>query len=94
MSSNGARVRLTNPNKVTREKQVAFHIEAKQMKKDKLRPGHKAPYSGQIREIGPRGGRGIEKTISKGERLPPTDQRGSSYKYVDLTKNKSGTGAR
>ena len=57
---------------------------------DKLKPGVKAPRSGQYQTIGPRGGKGDEVTVVKGEPLPPTPQKGSSYKLVDPTKNKSG----
>ena len=40
-----------------------------------VKPGEKAPRSGQYEELGPRGGRtGHEVTISKGERVPPTRQ--------------------
>lgn len=56
----------------------------------KLRPGNKAPLSGQYRQIGPKGGKGKEVTIVKGEPLPPTPTPGSSYVIVDPTKNKSG----
>lgn len=55
-----------------------------------LRPGNKAPASGQYRQIGPRGGKGPEVTVVKHEPLPPTSQKGSTYTLVDPTKNKSG----
>jgi hypothetical protein len=56
-----------------------------------VRPGEKAPQSGQYEELGPRGGRtGHEVTISKGERVPPTRQPGGAFTIVDPTKNKSG----
>lgn len=54
-----------------------------------LRPGEKAPNSGQYQQIGPRGGAGKEVTSVKGETLPPAS-RGSTYTLVDRTKNKSG----
>jgi len=58
-----------------------------------LRPGEDAPVSGQYEEVGPRGGRtGHEITAARGETLPPTTRRGSSYDLVDRTKNKSGRG--
>jgi hypothetical protein len=57
-----------------------------------LRPGSKAPASGQYQQIGPRGGAGKEVTSVKGEPLPPTPRPGGSYKLVDPTKNKSGRG--
>lgn len=55
-----------------------------------LRPGQKAPASGQYQQIGPRGGKGREVTVTRGEPLPPTTRPGSTYAIVDRTKNKSG----
>lgn len=55
-----------------------------------LKPGQKAPFSGQYQEVGPRGRKGHEVTVVKGEPLPPTTLAGSTYKLVDRTKNKSG----
>lgn len=57
---------------------------------NKLKPGQSAPRSGQYQQIGPRGGKGIEVTVSKGETMPPTPSKGGSYKLVDPSKNKSG----
>ena len=57
-----------------------------------LKPGQKAPASGQYGQVGPRGGKGREVTVVKGEPLPPTTKKGSTYKIVDPTKNKSGRG--
>jgi len=57
-----------------------------------LKPGDTAPNSGQYQEVGPRGGKGREVTSVKGEPLPPTTKKGSTYKIVDRTKNKSGRG--
>ena len=57
-----------------------------------FKPGANAPNSGQYLQVGPRGGRGREVTVVKGEPLPPTTQKGASYKLVDRTKNKSGKG--
>lgn len=59
-------------------------------KKSGLRPGHRAPRSGQYQQIGPRGGRGPEVTSVKGEPLPPTNTRGATYRLADPTKHKSG----
>ncbi|UOM37043.1 hypothetical protein [Acuticoccus sp. I52.16.1] len=56
-----------------------------------LRPGQKAPRSGQYEIKGVRGGStGKERTVVKGEPLPPTPQSGQSYKLVDPTKNGAG----
>ena len=57
----------------------------------KLTPGTKAPASGQYEIIGPRGGRtGVERTVVKGEPLPPTPNRNEGYRIADRTKNGSG----
>ena len=55
-----------------------------------LKPGQKAPRSGQYQKIGPRGGKGDEVTSVKGEPLPPTGTQGTTYTLVDPTKHKSG----
>ena len=55
-----------------------------------LKPGQKVPKSGQYQKIGPRGGKGDEVTSVKGEPLPPTETKGTTYTLVDATKNKSG----
>lgn len=58
-----------------------------------LKPGNRAPASGQYEEVGPRGGRtGHEVTTVQGEPLPPTSKPGSSYVIVDRTRNDSGRG--
>lgn len=58
-----------------------------------LKPGNRAPASGQYERVGPRGGRtGREVTVVKGEPLPPTPTSGSSYRIVDRTRNESGRG--
>lgn len=54
----------------------------------KLTPGTKAPVSGQYEIVGPRGGRGPERTVVKNEPLPPTPKAGSHYKVVDKTRTK------
>ena len=62
------------------------------LKRRRLQPGVKAPRSGQYQQIGPRGGKGKEVTVVKGEPLPPSPSKGGTYKLVDATKNKSGRG--
>jgi hypothetical protein len=58
-----------------------------------LKPGTTAPRSGQYAIIGSRGGdTGKERTVTKGEPMPPTPQSGQSYKMADPTKNGSGRG--
>ena len=58
-----------------------------------LKPGTRAPASGQYERIGPRGGRtGHEVTVVRREPLPPTPNPGSTYRIVDRTRNDSGRG--
>ena len=54
------------------------------------KPGEIARASGQYQAIGPRGGKGHEVTVVKGEPLPPTQRPGTTYKLVDRSKNKDG----
>ena len=54
------------------------------------KPGQKAKLSGQYAIIGPRGGYNGERTVVKGEPLPPTPKKGQTYKIVDPTKNGAG----
>lgn len=56
-----------------------------------LKPGDKAPASGQYEIVGPRGGgTGKERTVTRGEPLPPTPESGQSYRIVDRTRNNDG----
>lgn len=58
-----------------------------------LRPGDKAPVSGQYERVGPRGGHtGREVTVVRGEPLPPTPKPNSTYRIADRTRNDSGRG--
>ncbi|MEV0465139.1 hypothetical protein AB0I30_08355 [Nocardia tengchongensis] len=58
-----------------------------------LKPGNKAPHSGQYEKIGPRGGHtGEEVTGVKGRKLPPSSKPGQTYELVDPTKNGAGRG--
>lgn len=58
-----------------------------------LKPGQKAPASGQYEIVGPRGGgTGQERTVVKGEPLPPTPRSKQGYVIADRTKNNSGRG--
>jgi hypothetical protein len=58
-----------------------------------FKPGETAPASGQYEIIGPRGGEtGKERTVTRGEPLPPTPGPNEKYKLVDRTRNKSGRG--
>lgn len=57
------------------------------------KPGQTAPASAQYKIIGPRGGdTGRERTVVKGEPLPPPPRPGQSYRIADRTRNKSGRG--
>ncbi len=57
-----------------------------------LKPGKRAKTSGQYLQLGPRGGKGKEVTVVRGEPLPPTPKKGMLYVLVDPTDNKSGRG--
>ena len=53
-----------------------------------FKPGQTAPHSGQYGIVGPRGGdTGKERTVTKGEPLPPTPKAGMGFKLVDKTKH-------
>lgn len=54
-----------------------------------LKPGQIATRSGQYEQVGPRGGStGNERTVVRGEPLPPTPKPGMGYKLVDPTKHR------
>jgi hypothetical protein len=56
-----------------------------------LKPGSKAPVSAQYEIVGPRGGHtGKERTVVRGEPLPPTPKAGGGYRIADRTKNGAG----
>jgi len=56
-----------------------------------LQPGSRAPESGLYRVVGPRGGRtGTERTVVRGEPLPPTPKAGQRWRLVDPNKRKVG----
>jgi 3,4-dihydroxy-2-butanone 4-phosphate synthase len=53
------------------------------------RPGEIVPRSAQAEIVGPRGGHtGEERTVTIGERFPPTPQKGQRYVIVDPTKHR------
>lgn len=63
------------------------------MANKEYKPGDKAPASGQYEIIGPRGGHtGKERTVVRGEPLPPTPGPGQGYRIADRTRNNSGRG--
>ena len=52
-----------------------------------LKPGQKASRSGQYEIIGSRGRRtGIERTVTRGEPLPPSLRSGQRFQLADATK--------
>lgn len=58
-----------------------------------LKSGEKAPASGQYEIVGPRGGgTGEERTVVRGETLPPTPKPGQGYRIADRTRNDAGRG--
>lgn len=63
----------------------------KNMPSKPMKPGTIAPRSGQYEQIGVRGGRtGAERTVTRGEPLPPTAKPGMGYILVDPTRNGAG----
>jgi hypothetical protein len=59
--------------------------------KKQLKPGAMAPISGFYEIIGPRGGHtGEERTVVRGEILPPTPKAGMRYEISERVHNKSG----
>jgi hypothetical protein len=53
------------------------------------RSGEIAKTSGQYEITGPRGGStGQERTVTKGEPLPPTPEAGQLYRLADRTRHK------
>lgn len=66
------------------------------MKNPPMKPGQIASRSGQYEIRGPRGGNvgGNERTVTRGEPLPPTPKPGQRYVLTDPTKNGSGSGKR
>jgi hypothetical protein len=48
-----------------------------------IKPGTPAPISGQVKETGST----TEKTVVKGNPMPPTSKPGQTYKFVDKTKH-------
>ena len=58
---------------------------------DHFKPGQTAPCSGQYELVGPSGERtGEERTVVRGEPLPPTPLSGMGYVLSDRTKNGAG----
>lgn len=55
----------------------------------RYKPGEIAGVSGQYAMVGPRGGvTGVERTVVRGEPLPPTLSSGMTYLLVDPTRPK------
>jgi hypothetical protein len=49
-----------------------------------FKPGEVAPDSGELVEVGPRGGKvpnGRRTVIERGETIPPTSGKGNQFKY-------------
>lgn len=67
----------------------SFNLRIRNFDMSKLqKPGEKAEGSGQYEITGPRGGgTGAERTVTKGEPLPPTPEKGQRYRFVDPTQH-------
>jgi hypothetical protein len=58
-----------------------------------LKPGHPAPVSGEYAIVGPRGGQtNVERTVVRGEPLPPTPTKGATYVLSRRAHNGAGKG--
>ncbi len=66
------------------------HESCKKMSQKTYRPGEKAPVSGQYGIKGT----GTERTVVKGEPLPPTPKSNQKYVVNDPSKNGAGRGGR
>lgn len=55
------------------------------MRKTTAHTGEKAPISGQYRPVGTK----LEITLSRGDRVPPYQQKAKTFVLVDRTKHKS-----
>jgi hypothetical protein len=61
------------------------------MSDELYKPGQKAQRSGQYEMTGPRGGKtNVERTVTRGEPLPPTEETGQKYRLVDPTRHRKG----
>ena len=50
-------------------------------------PGERAPNSGQWEIVRNGKGTGVERTVTRGEPLPPTPKPGDKFRLVDKTKH-------
>jgi hypothetical protein len=67
--------------------------KAPKIMKKELKPGQIAPRSGEYEIIGRRGGdTGRERTVVRGEPLPPTPKPGQTYVMHRPANNKAGRG--
>lgn len=58
-----------------------------------MKPGQTAPASGLYEIDGPRGGdTGKQRTVRRGEPLPPTPKPGQTYHLAEPARNGDGTG--
>lgn len=54
----------------------------------RYRSGEKSPASGQVRIVGTKD----ERTVVKGEPMPPTPKSRQSFVFIDRTRNGAGRG--
>lgn len=60
--------------------------------KKSVKPGQTVDRSGEYQIVGPRLGKGDERTLIKGETAPPTPKPNSHFELVRPAKNKAGRG--
>lgn len=85
-------IQIDNPQEEKELIEVPAHIQSQSTSSPTyyqikgLRPGQIAPQSGKYQQIGPRGGRGKDVTVAKGEPLPPTPRKRMTYNLKDSPK--------
>jgi hypothetical protein len=57
-----------------------------------LPPGERAPLSGQFEIVRRSRRTGLERTVVRGEPLPPTPRKRDRYRVADRTRHRAGRG--
>ena len=61
-------------------------LEEKHVQRQRAQARSDGPEVGPIRSVGPRGGKGNEVTVTKGEPMPPSPKPGMTYDLTDPSK--------